>query len=190
MPTFWLPKLRLVGLRVTVGAATTPVPVSGIFCGLSLALSAMLIVALRAPLAEGENVTLMAQEPLAANVLGLVGQVFVWPKSAAFAPFTAIPVMVSGAAPVLVSVTVWEALVVPTFWLPKLTLDGDRLTTGAGGMVFPEIKRFRTFAVIIWLFALAKPGLQSQKPSLNPLSTPHDHSIVPAEKTVPPAADV
>jgi hypothetical protein len=75
----------------------------------------MPMLALRAPVAEGENVTLITQEALAANVFGLAGQVFDWAKSAAFAPFTARPVIVNGAVPVLVSVTVWAALVVPTF---------------------------------------------------------------------------
>jgi hypothetical protein len=32
--------------------------------------------------------------------------------------------------PVLVNVTLWAALVVPTTWLPKAKLAGERLTTG------------------------------------------------------------
>ena len=41
-------------------------------------------------------------------------QVLVWPKSAAFAPVTATPRALTGAEPVLVSVTVCGALGVPT----------------------------------------------------------------------------
>ncbi len=92
--------------------------------------------------------------------------------------------MLKAAVPVLVSVTVWAVLVVPTFWLPKFTLVGLRLTTGVGTVV--PINLFKILAVICWLALLAKPRLQSQKPSLKPLSTPHDHEIVPAAKTIAP----
>ena len=37
---------------------------------------------------------------------------------------------VSAAVPVLVSVTVWAALVVPTVWLANVRLVDDKLTTG------------------------------------------------------------
>lgn len=39
--------------------------------------------------------------------------------------------MLKAAVPLLVSVTVWAALVVPTSWLPKLRLVAERLTAGA-----------------------------------------------------------
>jgi hypothetical protein len=110
-----LPKLTLVGVRVTAGAATTPVPLRGALCGLSLALSLRLILALRAPLADGVKVTLIAQVALAASVLGPMGQVFVWVKSAAFVPARPILVIVSSAVPLFVTVTVCAALVVFTF---------------------------------------------------------------------------
>lgn len=70
-----MPKLRLVGLSVTEGASTIPVPVSGTLCGLPVALSAMLILALRVPVAAGVNVTEIVQLAPAASVLGLSGQV-------------------------------------------------------------------------------------------------------------------
>lgn len=36
----------------------------------------------------------------------------------------------SVAVPVFVTVITWAALLVPTFWLPKLKLVGDRVTLG------------------------------------------------------------
>src|SRR5205823_1050222 len=101
LPVFWLPKLRLLGLKLTTGE--TPVPLSATFCGLSAALSVMVTLALREPLAEGVKVTVIMQVPLAARLLG---QLLVWVKSLAFVPVTAILLIVNAAVPLLVSVTV------------------------------------------------------------------------------------
>jgi hypothetical protein len=131
VPTFWLPKLSEVGLSVTLGADVTPVPVSGTLCGLPPALSLMLRVAERAPFADGVKVTLMMQLAVAARVLGLSGQVEVSAKSAAFAPFTVMPLIVSAAAPLFVRVIVCAELVAPIFWLPKLSEVGLSVTAGA-----------------------------------------------------------
>ena len=43
-------------------------------------------------------------------------------------PVTAMPVITSGLAPVLVSVTVCDGLVVPTAWLTKVKLGGEKET--------------------------------------------------------------
>jgi hypothetical protein len=75
----------------------------------------MLMVALREPATERENVTVIEQLAPEVRVLGLIGQLADSAKSAAFVPPTVILVIVSGAVPVLVSVTVWAALVVPIF---------------------------------------------------------------------------
>ena len=88
--------------------------------------------AVRAPAAAGVNVTVMLHVAAVASVAGLNGQVLVWAKSPAFAPPSAMPVMDNGAAPVLLSVTVWAALVVPVFWAANVTVDGESDTTGAG----------------------------------------------------------
>ena len=81
-----MPKLRLLGLRLTAGAgAPVPLPLTVTDCGLPPALSVMLTVALRVPIAVGVKLTLMVQVLPAANVLGLIGQVFVCAKSPAFA---------------------------------------------------------------------------------------------------------
>ena len=58
------------------------------------------------PVAVGEKVTLIVQEPLAAT---LPPQLLVWPKLA----LVAIAVRVSVPSPVLVSLTVWAWLRVP-----------------------------------------------------------------------------
>ena len=73
-----------------------------------LLLSVMVRVPVSAPVAVGEKVTLIVQEPLAAT---LPAQVLVWPKLA----LAAMLVMVSAAVPVLLRVTGCDALVVPTF---------------------------------------------------------------------------
>ena len=58
---------------------------------------------------------MMVQVAPGASVLELLGQVLVWAKSPALVPVRAILLMVRDPAPLLVSVTVWAALVVPTF---------------------------------------------------------------------------
>src|SRR5436305_5714454 len=54
-----------------------PVPLRATECGLPAALSLIVTLALRDPVTLGVNVTLMVQVALAANVLGLIGHVFV-----------------------------------------------------------------------------------------------------------------
>jgi hypothetical protein len=115
VPTFWFPKLTLVGLRVTAGAEITPLPVSATLCGLPLALSLTLTVAVRGPVADGVKVTLIAQFALAASVLGLSGHVDDSAKSVALVPASVMLLIVSGAVPLFARVIVCVALVVPTF---------------------------------------------------------------------------
>ena len=73
-------------------------------CGLPLALSEMLTEAMRFPMAEGVNDTMIVQLAPAASELPqlLVGGT----KSLALAPVTAMLVMVKTALPVLLRVTV------------------------------------------------------------------------------------
>ena len=101
-----MPKLRLVGVKLTAGAGVTPVPLSATVCGLPLALSLMLTLALRVPVAVGVKVTLMVQEAPAASVLEPLGQVLVWAKSPLLVPLSPMLLMVRAALPLLVSVTV------------------------------------------------------------------------------------
>ena len=71
-------------------------------------------LALRLPLALGEKVTVMVQLALTASELG---QVLVCAKSEALVPVMLMLLMLRASVPLLVRVTAWAALVVPTFWL-------------------------------------------------------------------------
>src|SRR5271157_1291853 len=101
-------KVRLVVEREAVG--TAPVPLKLTVCGLLLALSVMVRVALREPAAAGVKLTVIVQFP---PELTLAPQVFVWEKSPMFVPVMVMPEMASVAVPVLLSVTVREGLGVP-----------------------------------------------------------------------------
>ena len=92
--------------EVTTGGGVTPVPLRLTVCGLSLASSVMLTTPVRVPVAVGVKVTLIWQLALAAS--GPTQPV------AAKSPLAPTLLMLSGAVPVFVSVTVCEELVVPT----------------------------------------------------------------------------
>jgi hypothetical protein len=125
VPTVLL-KVRLVGEALATGAA--PVPVRVTICGLvDVELSVMLREAVRVPPAAGVKVTLMVQLALAATELP---QVLVWAKSPESVPVTATVIGLRVAFPVLLRVTDCAALVVPRFWLLKVRLAGERVTTG------------------------------------------------------------
>src|SRR6266567_2892727 len=83
----------------------------------------MVTVPLLLPAAEGSKKTPIVQPTPGAR---LVVHPLVSPKSA----LACTPVMVSGASPVLLSVTFWGRPVVPTNWLAKLRLAGDTLSRG------------------------------------------------------------
>ena len=73
-------------------------------------MSVMVTEAVRVPIAVGAKVTLILQFPPAGRELG---QLLLWLKSPAFAPATAMAVMLMAAVPVLLKVTGCAALVVP-----------------------------------------------------------------------------
>ena len=102
--TRWSPNDREVG-ETEPEAGATPVPLRPTLCGLPAALSDTLRVPLRAPVAVGLNVTLMAQLALAARVEGLKGQLLVWAKSPLLVPVMLMLVIVSAELPLLVNVT-------------------------------------------------------------------------------------
>ncbi len=99
------------------GVELRPVPVRGTVWGLPLALSEMLTLAVRVPLAVGVKVTLIVQLTLAATLPPDVGQVVpdASTKSPGFVPVMLMLVMVRVALPKLLSSTDCAALVVPTF---------------------------------------------------------------------------
>jgi hypothetical protein len=111
VPLASLPKANEVGLTVTVAAlAVVPVPVTITVCGEPVALSAMLMLADLLPVDTGLKLTDRVQLAPAAKV---DPQVFDKAKSSASAPDTAIELKDRLDEPLLVTVTVFAADVVP-----------------------------------------------------------------------------
>jgi hypothetical protein len=106
----------------------TPVPARLTVCGLFAALSAIVRLAVRLPVAVGVKVTLIVQ---LAPVATLDPQLLACAKSPGFVPATAIEEIVRATLPLLVSVTGCEALGVPTAWLLKVKLLAETPATGA-----------------------------------------------------------
>src|SRR6266581_3490176 len=124
----WLPNARAMRERLAAGeppVESAPVPVRVTVCGLPVALSFTLSVALLVPLADGENVTLMVQLAPWATELP---QLLVWAKSPLFDPVKPMLVMLKEDEPLLVNVTGCDGLVVPTCCVEKAKEPGDRLT--------------------------------------------------------------
>jgi hypothetical protein len=105
--------------------------------GLPAALSLIVTVPLRVPVAVGVKVTLTAQLSPGASVAGGIPQLFVWANSPLFVPAIVIPVMVRLPSPLFVSVTVCGGLVVLMGCGGKDKLAGDVATAGPGmGAIF------------------------------------------------------
>lgn len=118
------------GLRNTGGdmrqVCYDPLPVSGTFCGLSLALSSNVKLLSRLPVAVGVKLTLTLQlSPGKRN--GPVQLSVTFMKSPAFVPVRWIALIVKTAKPVFVSVTVCGGLLLPTGWLPNVRVAGLRV---------------------------------------------------------------
>jgi hypothetical protein len=112
----------------SVTNGTVPVPVKATHCGDPAALSVIVRLAMRGPVAVGLNVTVTTQ--VDAGAMLLPTQVVVLVKSPLLAPpiFTALTV--SGPVPLLVIVTVWLALAVVMFWLPNARLAVESVAPG------------------------------------------------------------
>jgi hypothetical protein len=122
VPTAWEANVSEAAERLTPG--TVPVPERATVRGLPVALSVIVTAPVRPPAAVGVNVTLMVQEAPAASE---VPQAFVCAKS----PVATMPEIASGAVPVLESVTVWAAEVVPTSCPVKVSDVGESAAVGA-----------------------------------------------------------
>jgi hypothetical protein len=122
-------KVRLAGVSVTAGSGATPVPVSGIDCGLPGALSAIAMDARRSPAAVGEKTMLIVQVLFGESAVG-AAQVGVALKSAAFAPVPVREFTLRLWFPVSVKVASCELLDCPTFTPPKSSEAGKRAATG------------------------------------------------------------
>lgn len=112
-----------MGVKMTVEEEEVPVPVRLMVCGLLLALSVMVTVPVRVPVAVGWKVTLMVQLPPAVTE---PPQLLVWAKS----PLIATLVIVRAVVPLLVRVEVKALLVCPTVVLGKVREAGDTLAVG------------------------------------------------------------
>jgi len=124
VPTFVAGKATLVADNLT----SVPTPVKLMVWGLSLALSVIVTLPVRVPMAVGVKVTAMVQlRPIRTEL----PQVLVSLKS----PLAAILVILRVAVPVLVRVTFWPALVVCRTWAAKVRLVLDKCTFGAGRVV-------------------------------------------------------
>src|SRR5207248_1749827 len=125
----WLPKSRLMGANPTAGAV--PFPLSATVCGLPLALSVTNSVPVRILEAVGVKVTLIEQLAPAAKVRSEERRAGTEGRAAGTSPEAEKEVIVKAAVPVLVSVTVTDALMVARGWLPKPRLVGANPTAGA-----------------------------------------------------------
>src|SRR5450432_3472632 len=119
-----------------VGAPGTviPVPLSATLAGEPAALEAMLSVALCKPTIVGLNCVVMTHDPAGATVVQVLAVMLNW---LAPAPVNVTPDTMSGTLPVLVTVTVCVAVVVPVAAEPKLNdaVDNDAagVATGVAG---------------------------------------------------------
>lgn len=108
-------------------AKSIPAPVSGMICGVFGELSASVIMALRAPIAAGANVTVRTQVALGATV---PLQLSVSRKSPGFVPASEMAPISSTPDPEFETVTATGALMLPMSWLGKFRLVGERETAG------------------------------------------------------------
>lgn len=117
---------EMVGFGDEIENCASPTPERATPCGLPVALSLMLSVPLRLPLAVGVNTTLAVQLWPGPRVLkrGGEAQVLVWVKS----PVTLIVVISSVDVPVLVMVTVCAGVVEPTLVFAKVRVVGVTVT--------------------------------------------------------------
>jgi len=124
-------------LSVKSGGVFVPVPVSVTVCVPGAALSVMVNVPGRVPVAFGVNVTLIVQFAFTANVAGVIGQAVVPVLVSAKSPDAAMEMIVRGPVPVFVSVTVCAGLVVVSSWLLKVRVVGASITAGVGFAPIP-----------------------------------------------------
>jgi hypothetical protein len=128
VPTTWeVAKVTLVGARVAMGAAT-PVPLKEIVCVLLAAgaLSVKVTEPTALPATVGVKTTLTVHMPW-----GATGEVQVLVSCCAKGAVATTEATVRFAVPVLVTVTIWAALLVPRATLPKVRLVAESNTAGA-----------------------------------------------------------
>src|SRR5712692_4744723 len=124
VPTSWLAKVKLVADKVASGPEVSPTPFRETECGLPTVLSVIVIEALRGPNWPGVKVTLMVQFAPAAR---LEPHVLLWLKSVALVPVSAMLLMTTAEAPVLVTVSACAPLRAPISCGAKLRPEGVRV---------------------------------------------------------------
>src|SRR2546427_7267990 len=125
---FRSPNSRLVLERLTAGPEGVPVPIKLITWGLPPASSGMVMAPARVPMAVGAKLTLIVQLAFAATLPPFAQVV---PGAGTKSPLETTLVMVNVALPMLVSVAVCGALIVPSGWaVAKVRLRGDSITAG------------------------------------------------------------
>ena len=131
-------KVRLpAGVIVKPGVAgAVPVPLNPALCGLPVALSATCSAACRTPTALGVNVTATVQVPFAASV-ALPQVLEAIAKSLALAPAKVTVVIFSEAFPLLVTVTLICALVVPCVMEGNVTVPEGLIVTAGAACAVP-----------------------------------------------------
>lgn len=105
------------GEKLAIRVTATPVPESGTGIELGERLFAIAKPATNMPVPVGAKVTWIEQLAPPAK---FPTQLLFSARSEAFAPFIEMPSMVSPVESLLVSVTVWDALVVPTGWFANV----------------------------------------------------------------------
>jgi hypothetical protein len=129
VPVFCNANVKLDGLIPSVNVGTWPAPLSPMDCGLPVALSVRVIEAVRVPLAVGEKVALIEHAEPAARLDG-----HVFPeieKSPGLVPPNTTVVKLTALLPVLVTVTLCAALVVPVFCNANVKLAGLKFRLNA-----------------------------------------------------------
>ena len=186
LPSVCDEKLKVAALSEIAGCAVAvPVPLSVTLLGEPVALWVIDRLALRAPLTVGVKASFTTHDALAATLPPAVQvvPVAIW-NSPACAPESARALMVSGALPLLLTVTVCAVEVVAMVWV-KLSVVGDTPITGLSATPVPES------AVLLWAplascvtsrLALRAPAADGVKPMIT--------VQLPAATTEPPAVQV
>ena len=123
VPCAVVAKVRAVGLIVTVSCAV-PAPLRATDCALVLALDETLRVATREPVVAGSKATSTVHIAEAAIV---VPQAFRSRNDEELVPVREMLLRVTVEVPVLVRVTFWAVVVVPTSTEPKERLEGETM---------------------------------------------------------------
>jgi hypothetical protein len=128
-PIAWLPNASDVG--VTLSAGARPVPLNATGEPVTVTFAVMVAVPVAAPAAVGENTTLIVQVDAAARSPVQVPPAE--PVGLKNGPVKTTGMPVAVVPPVLLSVRVWAALVVPTVWAPNASDVG--FTASTAGVV-------------------------------------------------------